>query len=855
MPQGSRIGATGVTLSEVLRAVRPSLLTSMVAALLACSGEASGPTTGLELEVHYDSSLPIAELVVVLTPKAGAAVSRNLAPPLDLDPPGIRRPRFTLELEAGPTGTLLIHVDGKNGRTVLGSGEVQVDVTSGQMTPAVVVLGGADPCGPGGCARCGNGRIEGLEQCDDGNESSDDACRPDCTSVDPITWTYEREVPGPLATTSVDPILVAGSSLAFAPALGEQWLVLLSGRVTSTSEAQVSSLVQLTINDRVVSQLGHQTYGLGEGWAGFMVFELVDGGSPVTAEARFAAVVGETRLADVHLVAARLPPGAEPAIARGPDSIEETGLDLTLAELKIEPSRTGRYLVLAQGTLNELPGGDTAELWLADDQGQRYPNDDRGAGWVNGRGTDLPSFIAVERTLAGPVSFRLSGNSSATSNDGWWNEAWQRRLPITLISEVDVPAGTQVSVVVDHQAMLASGFAQRGGDDLRIVTADGVELARVLDDDSSFESTTTRIWFRTSVALAAGVENNDHLLYYGNAVAGAPPADPDQVFELHDSFDGLAVDPKLLIQGAPTLQNGELNLGPGSSIYAPELLEEDHLIEARLLVRAPPQAGEAYPLATYDPVAGERVANFGFRVSGEAHEVLVAGLPTAYTPTDPASFQRWRISRRGGEVIMYQAFTERGRGPVIVDQAHTVAIGSVSETEISVAWVRARHSRGRDPNATLGAPQGPRGTSPSRWRYPKILAFRLDAFPGAYTQFDPALVATNTPDFKITSRLDVPAPGTASDQLVLQAIRVAGDSDAAARKQGILQIDGDPQLITSHRINRDATRVAGYHHLAGLVDVRRTNAAMVCENAIASPDGITVEGAGSSIVVLRYPPR
>ncbi|MBK6686353.1 MAG: DUF2341 domain-containing protein [Deltaproteobacteria bacterium] len=842
-------------MSDVLPAVRPLLLTSISAAFLACSGESAGPTTGLELEVHYDSSLPIEELVVVLTPKAGAAISRNLAPPLDLDPPGIRRPRFTLELEAGPTGTVLIHVDGKNGRTVLGSGEVQVDVTTGQMTPAVVVLAGANPCGPGGCARCGNGRIEGAEQCDDGNDSGDDACRPDCTSVDPITWTYEREVPGPLATTSVDPIQVSGATLAFAPGPGEQWLVLLSGRVTSTSEAQVSSVVQLTINDRVVSQLGHQTYGLGDGWAGFLVFELVDGGTPVTAEARFAAVAGETRLADVHLVAARLPPGADPVVARGLDAIEGTGLDLTLAELKIEPSRTGRYLIMAEGTVSELPGGDTAELWLADDQGQRYPNDDRGAGWANGRGADLPSFVAVERTLAGPVSFRLSGNSSATGNDGWWNANWQRRLPITLLSEVDVPEGTQVSVVVDHQAMLAAGLAQRGGDDLRIVTVDGVELARVLDDDSSFESTTTRIWFRTSVALTAGVESNDHLLYYGNPQAGAPPADPDQVFELHDSFDGLAVDPKLLIQGVPSLQNGQLNLGPGSTIYSPELLEDDRAVEARLLVRVAPQAGEAYPLATYDPVAGDRIANFGFRQTAEAFEVLVAGTPTAFTPTDPATFQRWRISRRGGEMIMHQAFTERGRGAVVADQAHTIGIGSVSETELSVAWVRARISRGRDPSATLGAPQGPRGTSPSTWRYPKILAFRLDAFPGAYTQFDPALVATDTPDAKILSRLDVPAPAAAGDQLVLQAIRVAGASDATARKQGILQIDGDPQLVTSHRINRDGTRDAGYHHLAGLVDVRRTNAAMVCENAIASPDGISVEGASSSIVVLRYPPR
>lgn len=842
-------------MADVVRSAPAPTLWALIALGVACSSDPPAPTTGLDLEVQYDSSLSPEALAVVLTPAQGAIDNHDLTPPLDLDPPGVRRPRFALDLTGGPTGMVEVKVDAKRGRVVVASGVVQVTLAPGQMVPAVVVLGGGNPCGPGGCARCGNGRVEGTEQCDDGNDRADDSCRPDCTSVAPITWTHEVEVPGPLATTSAEPIVVAGATLAFSPAAGEEWLVLLSGRVTSTSEAQISSHVELRINGAPRATLGHQTYGLGEGWAGFLVFDRVTGGRPTTAEAYFGAIAGETRLADVHLVAARLPPGAELVSAEGPNELEATGLGVDLVELKIAPATSGRYLILAQATVSEAPGADTAELWLLDDQGQKFPSDVRGAGWVNGRTPDAPAFIAVERNLAGQTSFRLQGNSSATNNDGWWDAAYQRRMPLTLVSDFDVPAGTQVSVTLDHSALIAAGLALGSGDDLRIVTADGSELNRVLDDDSSWAAGETRLWFRTAVDLAAGTEATEHYLYYANPNAGPPPADPDVVFELHDGFDGTAIDPVFEVRGAPALGGGQLSLGPGASIGAAGLLIENRVVEARLAVAARGPASKVIPLATFDPQLSDLTPVDGFQFSEGTWSVLNNTFATTFTPTDPESFQRWRIARRNGEVIMHQAFTERGRGPVLGGNPSAFGLATVAEAELSIEWVRVRSSVGRDPVSSLGTPEGPAGTSPSTWRWPRIVAFRLDAFPQAATRFDPALVATTTGEPQILSRLDVPAAAAAGDRLVIQAVRVAGDSDAAARKQGLLRIDGDTVLATSHRINRDGSRDSGYHHLAGLVDVRSGPAAMVLENAIASPDGITVEGAASSIVVLSYPPR
>ena len=67
-----------------------------------------------------------------------------------------------------------------------------------------------------------------------------------------------------------------------------------------------------------------------------------------------------------------------------------------------------------------------------------------------------------------------------------------------------------------------------------------VELDRLLDDQSAWNTATTQIWFRTQAAIGASSTDDNYYLYYGNAGATAPPANWANVFLFYDDFaDGV----------------------------------------------------------------------------------------------------------------------------------------------------------------------------------------------------------------------------------------------------------------------------------------------------------------------------
>ncbi|MFX1482435.1 MAG: DUF2341 domain-containing protein [Promethearchaeota archaeon] len=103
-----------------------------------------------------------------------------------------------------------------------------------------------------------------------------------------------------------------------------------------------------------------------------------------------------------------------------------------------------------------------------------------------------------------------------------------------------VQAGYSASVTIDHAALVAAGKSQTDGDDLRIMYSDGVgiiELDRVLDSDSSWNSPTTKIWFRVQADIPALTSEDHYYLYYGNPSVSSPPDSPDNVFLFYDSFE------------------------------------------------------------------------------------------------------------------------------------------------------------------------------------------------------------------------------------------------------------------------------------------------------------------------------
>jgi surface antigen len=120
----------------------------------------------------------------------------------------------------------------------------------------------------------------------------------------------------------------------------------------------------------------------------------------------------------------------------------------------------------------------------------------------------------------------------------WWDSAYGSKHNIIVLNNMGdtaLPAGYPVHLHFDSSTTPSASDiynASRSSqkcNDLRIVYNNTTELARLVQ---SCNSDTIDIWFRSQVAVSAGSsDNTSHQLYYGNASAGAPPADPNQVWK------------------------------------------------------------------------------------------------------------------------------------------------------------------------------------------------------------------------------------------------------------------------------------------------------------------------------------
>ena len=102
---------------------------------------------------------------------------------------------------------------------------------------------------------------------------------------------------------------------------------------------------------------------------------------------------------------------------------------------------------------------------------------------------------------------------------------YRRRLTVTAGTE-DIPRGFPSSVVFDHAALVSQGESREDGDDIRVAYWDGsawIELDRILDPESSWNVTDSRMWFGIARPIAAHSVDDNYCLYYGNSTATNPP--------------------------------------------------------------------------------------------------------------------------------------------------------------------------------------------------------------------------------------------------------------------------------------------------------------------------------------------
>jgi hypothetical protein len=282
----------------------------------------------------------------------------------------------------------------------------------------------------------------------------------------------------------------------------------------------------------------------------------------------------------------------------------------------------------------------------------------------------------------------------------------------------------------------------------------------------------------------------------------------------------------------------------------------DTIWEARVQLSSTPVSMTYWAASSAATVSPDAIS-FSVDANGQnlATDVGTTSNLTLKGQTDP---HLYAFTREGATAIRYLIDgQEVANHSGIAAPQTSMPVLLLNESTASTAtykWVRVRSYLNPEPALTSGAEETIGGAGPSQWRNLKIIAFRADAFDAAGFAASTTLQTTTGAAFQSTATLDVPAPASATDYLVIQSERVSGASSDTARKVGELRMSGNALLSTSHKITRDGSAINGYHHNASLAHTLNSAQGFTLSNGIRSPDGINVAGADSLIIVLRYPP-
>jgi outer membrane protein assembly factor BamB len=166
---------------------------------------------------------------------------------------------------------------------------------------------------------------------------------------------------------------------------------------------------------------------------------------------------------------------------------------------------------------------------------------------IAGQGTIYTSSNANRiislNTSDGTQSWQPAATAAAIQ--GWlaWTPdiAYLYRKPLTVTAgAAAVPSGYSMSLTFDHASLVTAGKSQANGNDVRVLYWSGVswvQLDRVLDSGSAWNTATTKIWFQTQAAIGASGSDANYYLYYGNANAANPPANKANIFLFSDDFE------------------------------------------------------------------------------------------------------------------------------------------------------------------------------------------------------------------------------------------------------------------------------------------------------------------------------
>jgi hypothetical protein len=160
----------------------------------------------------------------------------------------------------------------------------------------------------------------------------------------------------------------------------------------------------------------------------------------------------------------------------------------------------------------------------------------------------LAAAAALVGEVAGTFSdqAQVGGNAFSTADcfpAWWWNQDYLYRQQITVTTDASaVSSGYSVMANLNHASLVGAGKSQVDGDDVRVLywsaaSCGWTELDRALDQSSSWDSASTKIWFGLQAGIPASSADDAYYLYYGYGGAASPPADKSNVYLYWDDFE------------------------------------------------------------------------------------------------------------------------------------------------------------------------------------------------------------------------------------------------------------------------------------------------------------------------------
>lgn len=165
---------------------------------------------------------------------------------------------------------------------------------------------------------------------------------------------------------------------------------------------------------------------------------------------------------------------------------------------------------------------------------------------------DAPD-ISPQFYLLGPLQFQNNDEIifsearrwqiavDAAPGGAWWDANYQYRQKVTITAgSAQVPTGYTVSSTFNHANLVTNSKSLSSGNDIRIVYWNGsvwTELDRALDESSSWNNASTKVWFKTQAVINASASDDNYYMYYSYSSAGSPPVNKSNVYWYWDDFD------------------------------------------------------------------------------------------------------------------------------------------------------------------------------------------------------------------------------------------------------------------------------------------------------------------------------